>query len=80
MEQSEKLCMAMARCFRGQDGELVLEHLRAITIGRVLGPNVSDNMLRHHEGQRQLVSHIGILIERGRNPNYNSPPLTGEIL
>jgi len=60
------LALSFARCFRGIDGECVLKHLRAMTVEQSLGPAASDSMLRHLEGQRQLVSHIQGLIERGR--------------
>ena len=66
-EQADKsLAFAAARCFRGSDGEKVLSYLRAITLERALGPGASDTLLRHLEGQRQLVAHITLLVERGR--------------
>ncbi|MBL6932916.1 MAG: hypothetical protein ISR45_08215 [Rhodospirillales bacterium] len=61
-----ELALCFARCFRSADGELVLQHLRAMSTERILGPGASDALLRHVEGQRQLVSHIYALIERGR--------------
>lgn len=57
---------AYARCFSTQEGERVLKHLRAMTLERVLGPGVPAETLRHIEGQRQLVSYIAALTERGR--------------
>jgi len=60
------LARAFARCFRGDDGRRAMEHLRAITVERVLGPAATDAQLRHAEGQRQLVAYVGTLIERGR--------------
>ncbi|NQU61016.1 MAG: hypothetical protein HQ512_07785 [Rhodospirillales bacterium] len=62
----QELCLAFARCFRGGDGEKALTYLRAITIERALGPNATDTLLRHLEGQRQLVNHITTLARRGR--------------
>jgi len=61
------LAGAFARCFRGPDGDRVIDHLRRTTQGRVLGPAASDRLLRHLEGQRQLVARILALIERGRD-------------
>jgi hypothetical protein len=61
------LALAAARCFRGADGEKVLGYLRALTLDRALGPNASDALLRHIEGQRQLVAHLALLIQRGRD-------------
>lgn len=65
--EDRDLAKAFARCFRTTDGERVLAHLRAITIDRALGPGVPNALLRHVEGQRQLVFHILALIERGRS-------------
>lgn len=61
------LRLAYARCFAGPDGEKVIKHLRAITLERALGPDASADMLRHVEGQRQLVSYITAQYERGRS-------------
>ncbi|NMM45867.1 hypothetical protein HH303_15325 [Rhodospirillaceae bacterium KN72] len=58
---------AFARCFSGDDGDIALRHLRAVTLDRALGPGVSDASMRHLDGQRCLVLHIQSLIERGRN-------------
>lgn len=58
---------AFARAFAGADGELALDHLRAITLARCLGPEASDAALRCLEGQRLLVAHILSLVERGRD-------------
>jgi hypothetical protein len=60
------LAAAFARCFRGDDGGRVIDHLKAITLGRALGPAASDAQLRHAEGQRQLVAYVNALLERGR--------------
>ncbi len=67
LEVERGLILAAARCFRGADGEKVLAYLRAITLERALGPGASDNLLRHLEGQRQLVAHIILLVQRGRD-------------
>lgn len=55
-----------ARCFADADGRRVLDHLRAMTTERVLGPDSSDAALRHLEGQRHLVATIAGLAARGR--------------
>jgi hypothetical protein len=60
------LRVAYARCFATPEGEKVLKHLRAVTLDRVLGPDASTPMLRHLEGQRQLVSSMAAWVERGR--------------
>lgn len=57
---------SFARCFAGPDGARVLGVLRAMTVGRTLGPDASDAALRHLEGQRALVATILALAARGR--------------
>jgi hypothetical protein len=59
------LLHAYARFLHTENGRRIMRHLRAITVDRVLGPCVSEGMLRHLEGQRQLVNYIGVLAERG---------------
>ena len=60
------LTAAFARCFRGNDGERVLAHLRRITIERRPAPDCSDAELRHLEGQRHLAAYIAQLVTRGQ--------------
>lgn len=55
-----------ARCFGTPSGRAVLDHLRKITVERILGPNTSDNELRWAESQRALVRQIESQIARGR--------------
>ena len=67
------LAGAFARCFRSPDGRRVIDHLRHTTLDRALGPAASDSLLRHLEGQRQLVARMLALIERGKNtPDLNN--------
>lgn len=61
----ERLAAAYARCFVGGDGRQVLDHLRALTMNRTLGPAAPDAALRHLEGQRALVAHVLALVVRG---------------
>ncbi len=69
-EGAERLALAKAvsRCFGGEDGALVLNYLKALTLDRALGAQASAETLRHLEGQRQLVLHIITLINRGSFP------------
>jgi LPS sulfotransferase NodH len=61
-----ELRVAYARCFSGVAGEKVLKHLQSITLDRAFGPETSSDMLRHVEGQRQLVTYVKAQCERGR--------------
>lgn len=72
----EELALIAARCFQGGDGRRMMAYLRAITLERTLGPACGEAHLRHLEGQRQLVSHIQVLIERGRNGPMSESPST----
>ncbi|MBS4045082.1 MAG: hypothetical protein KG075_01980 [Alphaproteobacteria bacterium] len=60
------LASAFARCFRGNDGERVMAHLRRITIERRPAPDCSEAELRHLEGQRHLAAYIQQLVTRGQ--------------
>lgn len=66
----ENLPARFARCFRGEDGEAVLNHLADMTLGRSLGANAHNGILRHLEGQRYLVSYMMGLVAQGRE-GYN---------
>ena len=57
-----------ARTFNTTSGKQVISHLRAMTIERVLGSNISDADLRWIAAQSALVHHIENLIKRGNNP------------
>ena len=63
----DKLAHEYARTFSGASGRAVIEHLRKITIERVLGPHATDGELRTLEGARALVHQIENMIERGRS-------------
>ncbi len=63
MQEIEK---KFARVFQTPDGRAVLEHLRKITIERVLGPNATDSELRWSEANRAFVRQIESMIARGK--------------
>ena len=64
--RNEDLLRAFERCFGGEDGALVMNHLRALTLDRALGADAPSPALRHLEGQRQLVVYIANLADRER--------------
>jgi len=55
-----------ARVFSNDDGQKILAYLHHITTNRVLGPNASEEQLRHMEGQHALLQTIEKLTTRGR--------------
>lgn len=63
--EDDVLAGVFARCFAGPDGRRALDHLRAATLLRSLGPDAPDAALRHLEGQRALVARILALVARG---------------
>ena len=54
------------RAFNTPSGQVVLQHLRKITVERTLGPNASDAELRWAEAQRALVHQIERLSMGGK--------------
>ena len=62
-----KIEKSFARTFSCSAGEVVMKHLRKMTIERVLGANATEPELRTLEGQRALVRQIEQLIERGKS-------------
>lgn len=55
-----------ARVFSTPDGEKVLAHLQSLTFSRGISPGAKNSLLRHVEGQRQLVAYVMALCRRGR--------------
>ena len=65
-DDEAELCRRFAKCFAGADGDLLLEHLRRLTLDRRCPPSATDAELRHLEGQRFAVAYIVQMVERGR--------------
>ena len=55
--------------FKTDAGAEVLKYLRQITIEAVAGSEISDNQLRHIEGQRYIVGLIQRRLNKGRSQN-----------
>jgi hypothetical protein len=64
-EQDRETSVLFARCFHSPEGRRVLDHLCAMTLHRTPGPYASEALLRHIEGQRQLVLYIQALVRKG---------------
>ena len=57
-QHDEDLAHAVAACFAGRNGELVVQHLRATFLDRRVAPTASDAELRHVEGQRSAIAYL----------------------
>jgi hypothetical protein len=64
-KQEHEINEAFVACFNSRAGELVFNYLRSITINAVTGPEVTDEHLRHLEGQRFLFGMINQRFESG---------------
>ena len=51
--------------FNTVSGKEILKYLKSLTIEAVAGPNISDEELRHLEGQRYIVGLIQRRINKG---------------
>lgn len=71
-EQERQLNEAVSIAFSGKVGETVLDYLKSITINMVSGPHVSNDQLRHLEGQRFIVS----IIEQRKRDHADKKPKT----
>lgn len=65
VEETELNTLA-AQVFREPNAKLFLSYLKSITINNLQGSGVSDNELRHIEGQRYIVALMERRIENGR--------------
>tara|TARA_R100000734_G_C3207400_1_gene23883 strand:+ start:225 stop:488 length:264 start_codon:yes stop_codon:yes gene_type:complete len=61
----------MAQVFSNPTGEEVLKYLRSVTIEMVGGSSISNDELRHLEGQRYIVGLIERHIARGHRNRSN---------
>jgi hypothetical protein len=66
-EPDRELPLAFARAFRGTGGAAVLANLKAMARAETaLPPTVSDAELRYVEGQRSVVRHILMMMEKAK--------------
>lgn len=61
------LARSCLRLLSSADGVLVMDHLKARTLDRCLGPEASDRALWMLEGQRCFVLYLLSLAEQGRS-------------
>ena len=57
-EDDERISMDVAALFSTPNGQAVRQYLKSITIEAVHGAAVTDEVLRHAEGQRYIVALI----------------------
>ena len=68
-EEEAKLNMVFTSVFGSTSGKQVLQYLKSITIDTVAGSEISDNALRHLEGQRYIVGLIQRRVNKGISIN-----------
>ena len=52
---NSEISKCFKRCFANADGEKILNYLTSLTMERVMPASVSNDELRHLEGQRYIV-------------------------
>ena len=67
--EEAKLNMVFTSVFGSTSGKQVLQYLKSITIDTVAGSEISDNALRHLEGQRYIVGLIQRRVNKGISIN-----------
>lgn len=68
-DEETRLNFIFESVFKTDAGAEVLKYLRQITIEAVAGSEISDNQLRHIEGQRYIVGLIQRRLNKGRSQN-----------
>ena len=77
-EQDQKISLDLASTFNTPSGLATLQYLKSITIEAISGANITNEELRHLEGQRYLVALIAKRIQHaervkhGRNITTNT--------
>lgn len=72
VEMEHHLNECASICFRDKAGEVLLDHLRSITVMKAQSPPLDSLTLAHAEGARWLVAVLIQRIELGRK---GLPPL-----
>ncbi len=70
-EKDQEISLTVAQVFQTDSGKEVLKYLRSITIELVHGANVTNEELRHAEGQRFLVGLIESRINHAHKVKSN---------
>ena len=62
-ERDQKISLDVASTFNTPSGLATLQYLKSITIEAISGANITNEELRHLEGQRYLVALIAKRIQ-----------------
>ena len=62
-EQDQKISLDLASTFNTPSGLATLQYLKSITIEAISGANITNEELRHLEGQRYVVALIAKRIQ-----------------
>lgn len=65
--EQKNMKRVFARAFSTEDGKKALAYLQYITFYRGFGAEVSNDFLRHVEGQRSIVSTILKFVDQGKH-------------
>jgi len=69
-EQDHKISLDLASTFNTPSGLATLQYLKSITIEAISGPNITNEELRHLEGQRYLVALIAKRVQHAERINH----------
>lgn len=69
-EQDQKISLDLASTFNTPSGLATLQYLKSITIEAISGANITNEELRHLEGQRYLVALIAKRVQHAERINH----------
>ena len=69
-EQDHKISLDLASTFNTPSGLATLQYLKSITIESISGANITNEELRHLEGQRYLVALIAKRVQHAERINH----------
>jgi hypothetical protein len=69
-DQDEKISLDLASAFNTPSGIATMQYLKSITIEAITGSNITNEELRHLEGQRYLVALIAKRIQHAERINH----------
>lgn len=64
--EQDQIATMFSGVFDTPAGKKILDWLKAQTINQIGGPDITNDFLRHMEGQRYVVGLIDMYVKRGR--------------